>query len=192
MAATMQDVASRVREVLSDPGKTRWTDAALFYWASDALDMLCHFAPQMFTKRGSHTTTAGALQTLTVARAVAIVDVIGLTPLDVAALTAFAPAWQSGSVGAAQQWSAAQDGPKSFVIYPPQAVSQTLTVDYVEAPAEITALTDTLPVSDDFVGPLTDYVIGMAEAKDANHVSSGRAQVFMQSFASKLGVKPQA
>lgn len=187
--ATVQDVADRVREVLNDPSKVRWTDAILYKWLGDALDLLARFAPGLFTKRGSHTTTAGALQTITNTRAISVVRVVGLSPFDKASMDAFSPTWQAGSTGAAVQWAPA-DAPKSFYVYPPSAGGVALTIDFFEAPAELTALTDALPVSDDYVGPLADYVIGMSEAKDATHVNSGRAQLFMQAFASKLGIKP--
>lgn len=186
--ATAQDVADRAREILNDPAKVRWSDAAFCKWLSDALDLLARFSPGLFTKRGTHTTTAGALQTITNARAISVVRVVGLTEFDKPALDAYAPTWQAGTAGSAAQW-AAGDNQKSFYVYPPSAGAVTLSIDFVEAPAELTALSDSLPVSDDFVGPLADFVIGMSESKDAVHVSSGRAQVFMQSFASKLGIR---
>lgn len=185
--ATAQDVADRAREILNDPAKVRWSDAAFCKWLSDALDLLARFSPGLFTKRGTHTTTAGALQIIANARAISVVRVVGLTEFDKLALDAYSPAWQAATSGAAAQW-AAGDNPKSFYVYPPSAAGVTLTIDFVEAPAELTALGDALPVSDDFVGPLADYVIGMSEAKDAAHVNAGRSQVFMQAFASKLGL----
>lgn len=190
MSSTAQDIADRARLILNDPSKVRWTDAELYKWIGDALDLLARFAPALFTKRGTHTTTAGALQTITNARAMSVVRVVGLTPFDKSALDAFSPTWQAGSSGAAQQWAPGDD-PKSFYVYPPSAGAVSLTIDFVEAPTEITSLSDAIPISDDYVGALADFVIGMSEAKDAVHVNTGRAQAFMQSFASKLGIRPQ-
>ncbi len=190
--AIVQDVLDRAREVLNDPAKVRWTDPALMFWLNDAMDMLRAALPQLFILRGVHTATLGALQTLALAKAREIVDVIGVTPCDKRALDSFIPTWQAGATGVAINWMPSTASPKSFLVYPPSTVGQSITVEYAVTPTELSALSDTLPVTDDYVSPLADYVIGMAETKDAEHVNSGRAQVFMQSFASKLGIKPAA
>lgn len=186
--ATVQEISDRVREIINDPDKARVSDATLYRHASDALDLMCKAMPSLFTKRGTHTTTAGSLQTLILTRAAAFVRAIALTPFDKATLDAFLPSWQTGTAGTAAQWAPA-DNPKTFYIYPPQAVSQSISVDYVEAPAEFTALSDSLPVSDDFVNPIADFVIGMCESKEEDGVNSTRAALFMQTFATKLGLK---
>jgi hypothetical protein len=191
MAATVQDVANRVREIIQDSGKVRISDATIYMWVGDALDLLARYAPQLFTVRGTHTTTAGARQTITNTRAIALVRVVGIPQFVKSVLDAFDPDWEAATAGTAAEW-ASDDSPLSFFVNPKSAGGAALTIDYVAAPAEVTALTDALPVSDDFVGPIADYVVGMAEAKDAAHVVSGRAQAFMQAFASKLGVKPQS
>lgn len=191
MATTVQDVATRARYVLNDPGKVRWTDVELFVWLDDALRLLLKAAPALFQTRVIVTSVAGAKQTITgTARAVSVVRVVGLTPFDKAALDAFDPDWETAvDAGTAVQWAPDQD-PRAFYVYPKSAGGASLSVEIIQAPAAIAALSDAIPLSDDFVGPLADYVIGMSESKDAAHVNSGRAQVFMSAFAAKLGLKP--
>lgn len=192
MATTVQDVANRAREILNDDSKVRWLDADLFMWLDDAMRLLVKAAPALFQARVSETTAAGSKQTLGTARAVSVVRVVGLTAFDKAALDAFDPDWETAiSAGTAVQWAPGEE-PRSYYLYPKSAGSVSLSVEIIQAPAAITALTDAIPLSDDFVGPLADYVIGMAETKDAAHVNSGRAQVFMSAFAAKLGLKPPA
>lgn len=192
MATTAQDVANRAREILNDDSKVRWLDADLFMWLDDAMRLLVKAAPSLFQARVTETTVAGSKQTLSTARAVSVVRVVGLTAFDKAALDAFDPDWETAiSAGTAVQWAPGEE-PRSYYLYPKSAGSVSLSVEIIQAPAAITALTDAIPLSDDFVGPLADYVIGMAETKDAAHVNSGRAQVFMSAFAAKLGLKPPA
>lgn len=189
MATTVQDVADRARYVINDPSKVRWTDAELFKWLTDALALLLRSKPELFKATVTHTTAAGARQTIATARAVSLLRVVGLMPFDKAALDAFDPDWETAvSAGAAVQWSP-DASPLSFYLYPKSAGSATLSLEIVVAPAPIASLADSIPVSDDYLGLLADYVIGMSEAKDAAHVNSGRAQAFMQAFASKLGIK---
>ena len=188
MAATVQAVDSRARDVLNDPSKVRWLEPELLRWVSDALDLLARAMPTLFIKRGAHTCTLGALQTLTIDRVMAVVRVIGVPQCEKTTLDAFMPTWQDRTAGAAKNWMPSDNGAKSFYVYPPSPVGQALSVDYVEAPAELSAMANTLPVSDDYVSLLADYVIGMSESKDAEHVNSGRAAAFIQSFAAKLGI----
>lgn len=192
MTATVQDVQDRARDVFNDPTKVRWTDPELLRWVSDALDQVARVLPMLFTKRATHVCAAGALQTLAFPRASALVGVIGIPACHKSGFDAFMPAWQSLPAGPAVNWMPADNGPKSFLLYPPSANGQSLAVDYVEAPAECTALTDVLPVSEDYVSALADYVVGMSEFKDDESANSGRAQSFLNSFYSKLGASSPA
>ncbi len=193
MASTVADVATRARDVINDPGKVRWTDAELMRWVGDALDLILKANKMLFVKRANFSTVVGAIQTIGFARASEFVEVIGVPLCDRAALDAYSPGWQNGASGAIQHWLPSIETRLGFLVYPPSPGGVTLKVVYVEAPAEFTALTDALPVADEYVGLLADFVIGMSEAKDAAHVNSGRAQTFMSAFAQKLAVdKPQA
>lgn len=187
--ATVQTVDSRARDILNDPSKVRWLDVELYRWVSDALDLIARAVPLLFIKRGTHTCTASALQTLTFDRVMGVVRVIGVPVCDKTTLDAFSPTWQDKPSGSIKNWMPSDNGAKSFFTYPPSASGVSLIVDYVEAPEEVTAMADVLPVSDDYVSAIADYVVGMSESKDAEHVVSARAQAFMQSFAAKLGVK---
>ena len=187
--ATVQDIISRAREVLNDPDKTRWADSVLIYWINDALSLLRFASPRLFSLRGNHSCNAGALQSLIFDRARELIGVIGVLPCDQRAIDAFNPSWQTSSSGAALNWMPSATALKDFLLYPPSFQGQQLIVEYVETPEKMEFLIDDIPVPDDYVSALSDYVIGMAESKDAEHVVSGRAQVFMQAFASKLGVK---
>lgn len=188
--ATVQDVLSRADEVINDPGNIRWTEASKIRWLNDALDLLSQAVPELFAARGSHTCTAGSFQSLAIARARVLVGVVGVLPCIKQSLDAFAPGWQAGVPSAtAMHWMPAGTGPRDFLLYPPSTTGQSLAVDYVATPAKLTSPSDTLPVTDDYVSALADYVAGMSEAKDAEHVESGRSSLFMQAFASKIGIK---
>lgn len=190
--AIVNDVLVRAREVLNDPHKVRWTDDALMYWLNDALGLLAQSAPNLFSKSSKHTCKAGATQTLSIDRLIRFDSVDGALPCDRTVLDAFLPGWRKAEPGPIQNWMPSPDGPTKFLVYPPSPTGQALDVRYVQAPDLLTNVLFELPVSDDFISPLADYVIGMAEAKDADHVTTGRAQVFMQSFASKIGIRAEA
>lgn len=46
--------------------------------------------------------------------------------------------------------------------------------------------TDPLPISDQFFRPLVDYVVARCETKDAEHVVSGRVELFAKFFGAFL------
>lgn len=188
--ATAGDVLNRAREILGDKSSIRFPDAKLLYWLNDALDLLLKANDRLFMRRGTHVAAAGAAQKLILTRGVRLVGVIGATRCDREPLDRFSPGWEEGATGAIVNWMHGDEGPLSFLTYPPQAAATQLSVNYVQAPDEIGDAGTALPVTNDYVGPLADYVVGMAKTKETEQESIQRSQVFFQAFGAKLGLKP--
>lgn len=52
----------------------------------------------------------------------------------------------------------------------------------------ITTTAEDLPLPDELMGPLTQYVAGWAEMRDDEFTTDGRAAVLLRSFEAQLGV----
>lgn len=190
---TPQDILTAARYVLNDTVSTRYrnTDAELLGWVNDALDVMVGVLPQLFAATSAHACTAGAEQSPSFARLVAILDVQRITGggailrADKAALDAFRPGWYSDSSGAAVNWFPHQASPKKFLLYPPSANGQSVDVVFAQAPAAL-LIGDTIPVSDNYQPALVNFVVGMASSKDDEAVNSNRSAQAKADFVAMI------
>lgn len=190
---TPQNIITDARYILNDTDETkrRNTDAELLGWVNDALAVAVDVRPDLFSTTGDHTCSTGAEQTASFARCVRIQEVVrvvgggAVLPSDRGALDAFKPAWYADAAGAAVNWLPHSD-PQKFYLYPPAANTQHVEVRYVESPATL-ALTDTVPVSDNYRTALVNFVVGYAETKDDESVNSNRAAQAKSDFIALLG-----
>jgi hypothetical protein len=189
---TPQDIITEARYILNDTESTRYrnTDAELLGWVNDALDVMVGERPELFVTVSDHTCTVGVEQSPTFARLVRVLGVnrvVGgnaLLQADRATLDAFLPGWRELDSAAAVHWLPHPD-PKKFYLYPPAAISQAVEVPFVQAPATL-LIGDTIPVSENFRPALLNFVVGMAETKDDEHVDSGRAAQAKSDFVAMI------
>lgn len=183
------------RGILNDTDATayRYSDEDLLEYGNGALRAIAGVRPEWFYTEGEVECVSGkALQSVSYDDAVAIVDVVRIKggsvikQCDKAALDAFSPGWMSATPGAAKHWMRDTNDPVRFYVYPPAPSGQVLEVIYVRVPGPFTADFDTgLPLT--ITDAVADYIVAMAEARDDEHVNSGRAAQFMAQFASRLG-----
>lgn len=185
---TPQDIITEARRILNDTVATRYrnTDAEMLGWVNALLDIMVDVRPDLFSKIGSHTCTDGAEQTAAFTRISRVLDVrrvVGGNAIllaDKAALDAFLPGWYSATPAAAVNWLPGIS-PFKFYLYPPAAITQSVEVQYAEAPATLT-LTDPVPVSDNYQPALVSGVVGWCETKDDESVNSNRASQLKADF----------
>lgn len=193
----VRDVLDRARILLQDEGREtptsrvdptlyRWTDAELITWVNDGLDAAARINPALFTKPLTHSCTAGYYQTLALARAVRVVDVVGVTVCDEATLTQFSPGWQVSAAGPAVNWMRAPGDENSFMVYPPSASNQTLAVMVVQAHPRVNDGADVIDLPETHIPALAQFVVGMAESKDDEQINAQRQQAAMANFAALI------
>lgn len=196
---TPAEIISGARIVLNDTDATayRYSDADLLTYVNDAVKSAATLRSDWFTSIVSVACTAGQCeQTVSVANAHALLDVISITggsalrPFDFAAMSLFNPAWLTDTAGAATHWTKLPGDALRFFVYPKAPVAQSVSVRYVRVPTEY-ALGDTITdLPETTMAALIDYVIGMAESRDDEHVISQRATQFLNQFATRIaGVK---
>ena len=189
---TPQEIIDEARYVLNDTTASRYrnTDTELLDWVNDALAAAVDIRPELFVAISNHTCTAGTEQAPAFARLVRVLGVnriVGgdvLLPADKAALDAFDPGWRALAAAAAIHWMPHPD-PKKFYLYPLADTSQAVEVPFVQAPVAL-ALSDTVPISDNYKPALVNYVVGMAESKDDEHVDSNRVAQTKADYAAMI------
>lgn len=191
---TAGKVISDARRILADRHPLvapRYTDADLLAPLNEAMSALVGVVPGLFTSLAPHVCTAGYLQTLVNARATTFLRAVDLPEGDIGALSAFAPRWTQAGQGVPREFMRLPGDPQKFAVYPPAFGGESILVQFVQAPAEITSTADRLPVPEPYGPALVEFVAGRVETADDESVNSGRADLMLKRFresAAALGV----
>lgn len=196
MGFKISSAISIARCVLNDiEAPYRYSDPDLIEYGNGALRALPGIKPQWLYTEGEVACVQGnALQSVSYDDAHSLVAVLrikggaAVLPCDKATLDAFSPSWESGTPGAAKNWMPNGDDPVRFYVYPPAPANQVLNVLYVRIPGPFTADQDT-DLPETITEAVADYIVGMAESRDDEHVNDARATQFINQFAARLGTK---
>lgn len=194
MAISVQQVITEARGLLQDAVQPyRYTDADLVQYASDCLDVMSDHLPHMFVAIVPFTCVAGARQAFSAAGSKGLVRVIetsngnAVSQCDRSTLDIFAPKWRTTTKAApASEWMPMPGDRYTFDVYPPAPAQQVLNVMHVVTPPELSIssmLDERLTAVSNLI---TDYVVGLAEAREAEDVGPQREQLFVASFINKL------
>jgi len=191
-----RDIITAARLTLNDKDAIHNSDLELLKYVNLAICECSTLAPQLFYSTGDMLCSPGETeQGVVFADAQLVIEVIGIKdgPAillgDMATLSAFDPNWRQRPAGIPENWFKHPLDPLRFYLSRKALPNQVIEVKYVRSPQPV-AIDDELTDLPPSMEPaLVQYVIGMAEAKDAAHVNSGRAQAFLQAFVAKLNVK---
>ncbi|MBT4080643.1 MAG: hypothetical protein HOE82_08525 [Gammaproteobacteria bacterium] len=214
--ATAQNIDDRVRDILQDSDSIKWTEVEMMRWITDAQREVVQLKPDANPKTVTLTpSTAGSKQDLSIevtspdvsGTALRVLDVIrnthtasagtgkSIRRIDRSILDDQIPEWHrtaAKSTDDIDSYTFDDRNPKVFYIYPNAGTDTRLEVLCSAAPAEVTALTDTLTLDDIYLTPLVDYVVYRAFSKEADYTANeSRAQQFRNSFYESLGIRQQ-
>lgn len=186
---TVGDVIDQARVIVNDndPDGYRQEDTQIMKWLDGAMATLVSVLPGQFMEPVSHTCSAGYRQTIEAERAVALHEIVGIPPGDMATLSSFIPLWRSADKAAAKNWMRPTgEEPLTFYLYPPAPSGQVLDLIIVRQPAPFTARSNTVQLPENLLPALVDYVVSMIEYQDDEHVNSGRQAAAMSQFAARV------
>lgn len=196
---TPSDIITQARELVQDSRTPyRYSDAVMLNFVDHTIKRMAVLRPDLFSVVGNMDTTAGsALQSCPsdALRLVEIFSVVGggaVTEVNREIMDQMNPSWVSATAGTPVNFMRHVRSPNKYFLSPPPAAGVVLVGEYVQVPpkyaidAAITALPDAyLPVA-------TDGVVSLAESLDNEHVDSGRAKMFQDSFTQSLVAGLQA
>jgi hypothetical protein len=191
---TPSKIIADARTILNDTTlEYRYSDADLLIYVNDAIKSCVTLRPEWFSTIGDYTCLPGQCdQSLDFEDAVTLLEVLShhggnaILPFDLPSMDAFNPGWRADAEGPATQWMKFANDPIRFYIYPKAPVAQVIDVRYVRRPSEY-GMNDAITEVPDILRPaFVDYVVGMAESRDDEHVVSQRAQQFIAQFAARL------
>lgn len=189
MGLILSSAIALARTVLNDiEEEYRYSDADLLEYGNGALRMLPEIKPDWFVGTVTHNCAAGSRQTLDPDVSHRLIRVLGIHSVDRSALDAFSPSWRTATAAAAQNWMSIPGSALAFEVYPPSADAQVLTVEHVAVPGPFAANDDT-GVPDTLREAVADYIVGIAEGRDDEHVLAQRGAQFLAQAISRLGIK---
>lgn len=184
---TMAVLIEEARGVLSDRREPyRYANEDLLDYANDALAVLATIRPELFTTVIKYKCEQGVVQRLPLATTIGISSIAGLRQTTRELVERFDPDWMSAEPSTPAHWIPYEGDSRRFYLTPPAQFGHPLDVSAAYAP-ERYAMQDEFPVLRVFWPAVMDYVIGMAEARDDEHVLRERAQQFMTKASTLMG-----
>ena len=186
-----------------DAYNLRYTQRNLLRFFNDAMQRVAIIRPDLFTKYVTITEYDSVSPTkIRLDDAIRIIEVLrayddaGQTApfeVDKMSMDRSAPDWHSHPRGLCRNWMRNQRIPQEFFIYPPPTSVQRLEVSYTHSPPNYTNLKVLVEEPGrTYQTALVDYMMYLCESADDEHVLSGRAMMFKDSFESAMGISAEA
>lgn len=196
---TPASVISEVRGLIQDTQTPyRYTDPVLLGYVNQTLKRMAMIRPDLFVKIGDVATDAdSAIQSMPAdsIRMVEIFRVKGgnaLTEVNRDVFDQTYPNWANETSGSPVNFMRHIRNANKYFVYPPPAEGTILVAEYAAIPPDY-ALDDTVAdLIDAYFPVVVDGTIYLAESIDNEHVNSGRAKLFYDSFTQALGTSLSA
>ena len=196
---TPSQVIAEARQLIQDVRTPyRYSDTVMLGFVNDTLKRMAILRPDLFSYIGDISTTPNTvLQTMPSdsVRLVEIFQVKGgsaMTEVTRETLDQASPTWVSETAGTPINFMRHVRNPNRYFLYPQPIAGIELVGEYVRSPINyiISATVSDLP--DAYFSTVVDGTVFLAESVDNEHVNSGRAKLFQDSFIQSLGVSLQS
>jgi hypothetical protein len=186
-------VIAQVRTLVQDEYQPyRYTDAVLLRFLNQTVKRMAMLRPDLFLTIGDVATVPETPNQSLPANAIRLVEVYNVKGGDVVtevnkdALDQTYPGWRSAAPGVPVNYIRHVRNPTMFFLYPPPEEGVVLVAEYAAAPADYTLNQTITAPSDAYIPTLVDGIVFLAQSIDDEHINSGRAKLFADSFAGAL------
>lgn len=197
---TVDDVVDEVRKLVQDTATPfRYSDGAMLGYVNLALKQIALLRPDLFTtvadfacaqNEVTQTLPAGAT------RLVEVYRVVGGDAIQEVVREVFDrvyPGWVSEASGTPTRYMRHPRNPLQFHLYPAPTSGVSVELEYTAFPTSLDEMTDTIsPLKDAYLPAVAHAVVWLVESEDNEHVDSGRAKMFHDSFMQLLGFDAKA
>lgn len=196
---TPADVITEVRRIVQDQTVPyRYSDTVLLGYVNQTLKRMAVLRPDLFSDIVEIPTQAGsAVQTLP-DDAIRLLDIFqvkdggAVNEVDREVMNRNYPNWMLETAGVPVNFMRHVKNPDRFFLYPRPQAGVVLIGEYAVAPSEY-AVDDTIALlSDTYFPVVVDGAVYLAESIDDEHIQSGRAKLFYDSFVQQLGANLQS
>jgi hypothetical protein len=196
---TPSEVITEVRRIIQDVrAPQRFSDAELLGYVNQILKRMVLLRPDLFTSIEDISTTENSVLQSLPAGAVRLVEIFrvkngnALTEVSREMLDQSTPSWTVTPAGTPVNYVRHVRNPTRYYLYPPPIKNLLLVGEYVKTPITYTINAPITVLPDAYLPSLIDGTIFLAESVDNEHVNSGRAKLFQDSFIQGLGVALQS
>lgn len=196
---TPQDVITETRVLLQDSRTPyRYSDDVLLGFVNLSLKRLSIVRPDLFMTFGEITTvpnTVAQSLPLDASRLSEVFSVKGgnaVTEVNRESLDQTYPGWVSETAGAPRNFMRHMRNPDRYFLYPAPAAGVVLIAEYSQSPPIYTVNQTVALLPDSYLPVVVDGTVYLAESVDNEHVNSGRAKLFLESFTQAVSLSLQS
>jgi len=196
---TPAEVITEVRRLVQDQlVPYRYSDTVLLGYVNQTLQRMAILRPDLFTDIVDITTTADAAVQSLPAEAIRLVDIFqvkngnAITEVDRETMNRNYPGWMNEASGTPVNFMRHVKNPDRYFLYPRPAAGIVLVGEYAKSPIDYTVNASIDVIADVYFPALVDGTVYLAESIDDEHVQSGRAKLFYDSFVEQLGAGLQS
>lgn len=196
---TPAEVITEVRRLVQDQlVPYRYSDTVLLGYVNQTLQRMAILRPDLFTDIVDITTTADAAVQSLPAEAIRLVDIFqvkngnAITEVDRETMNRNYPGWMNETSGTPVNFMRHVKNPDRYFLYPRPAAGIVLVGEYAKSPIDYTVNASIDVIADVYFPALVDGTVYLAESIDDEHVQSGRAKLFYDSFVEQLGAGLQS
>jgi hypothetical protein len=196
---TPAEVITEVRRIVQDESTPhRYSDAVLLGYVNQTLKRMAVLRPDLFSDIVDIPTTPDtAVQSLP-ADAIRLLDIFqvkggaAVNEVDRETMNRNYPGWMAEASSVPVNFMRHIKNPDRFFLYPPPAAGTVLVGEYAKSPPDYAAADTVDLLSDVYFPVVVDGTVFLAESIDDEHVQSGRAKLFYDSFAQMLATSLQS
>lgn len=196
---TPAGVISEVRGLLQDDrAPYRYSDELLLQFVNNTVRKMSVLRPDVFTVTDTVAVVAGQVDQQLPTTATRLIDILyvvdggAVQEVDKRFFNDATTTWVTDAAGVPVKFMRNPRNPRGYYLYPKPQTGTSLVVQYSTAPLTYALNDDLAPVPDSYLSTLVDGVVYLASSIDDEHVSSGRAELFGQSFLGTIRASYEA
>ena len=196
---TPAEIISEARKLVNDSRSSqRYSDADMLGFVNQTLKRTATFRPDLFVEYGEISTTPNTVLQSLPQDSMRLVEIYqvkngnALTEVSRETLDQGYPNWVSDPPGVPYNFMRHTRSASKYFLYPRPIPGVVLLGEYAKAPVNYELDEDITVLSDAYFPALVDGVVFLASSIDDEHVNSGRAKLFLDSFVQSLGTSLQA
>lgn len=196
---TPNEVITEVRRLIQDTKSPyRYSDTVLLGFVNQTLKKMVMLRPDLFAVIADFTTTYNTVLQSCPADSTRLIEIFqvkdgnAVTEVNRETLDRTVPNWLNEDAGQPVNFMRHVRNPNRYFVYPRPAAGVTLVGEYAQTPPDYTLDQEITYPIDTYFPVVVDGVVFLAESIDNEHVNSGRAKLFQDSFVQGLGVSLQS
>jgi hypothetical protein len=196
---TPADVITEARRLVQDQtAPYRYSDSVLLSYVNQTLKRMAILRPDLFSDIVDIATTTDSAAQVLPSDAIRLIDIFqikngnAVTEVDRETMNRNYPGWMQEAAGQPVNFMRHVKNPDRYFLYPRPAAGVILVGEYAKTPPSYTLDAAIDVLTDVYFPVLVDGVVYLAESIDDEHVQSGRAKLFSDSFMQALGAGLQS